>query len=396
MIELIGGSSVTSKRHARMLTGLRSVVAEGCRVTLEDGREYVDWQMGLHGSIYGYRPEWWVAAIRDALKSICANSFGCAAERVAAELLAGFYPDIEAVRFMTNGSDPCAAAVKLSRAVTGRDKLLVYGYHGTASAYCTPPEANSRPNLPAQDMRRGSMESEREAFVPLRWLDFEPFQADQEDALDEIAAVVVECPPMDASGNAVRGWQGWLRCVATTAHAHGALFVLDEVVTGFRYVAGGAAEYYGLRGFVDLYCFGKTMGNGYPVAALAGRAEIMRELANGVHFSGTFFGDPLGMAAAVATLKRLNEEPPWKSLYWLGHMLKQRWNGLNLLWKLVGHPTRPVIELDTPEDVEAFTDLRRHLFRKGHIVTSHPWYVTTAHKCWDIDSLALAAGRWEA
>ena len=389
MIKVTNDSSITSKRPARMLTGLRSVQTHGCKVMLEDGRWYVDWQMGLHGAIYGYRPGWWIDAIRWAADESCANSFGCRDERIVAEMLGEFYPDIEAVRFMLNGSDPCAAAVKLARAVTGRDKILVYGYHGTCSAYASPPTA-----FDADDNRRGTLEAEREAFVPLGWTDRIQGKTDQYPVLglpqlrDELAAVIVECPPIDGGREKAAEWLHWL---ATWAHTSGALFVLDEVVTGFRYGPGGAAEYYGLQGLVDLYCFGKTLGNGYPVAALAGKQAIMKELAGEpgkglVHYSGTFFAEPIGMAVARAFLRQLREEPPWDYLRYIGEVLVDNWNLLGTTWKLQGHPTRPVLVGDKrlSEDI---TPLRRHLFARGHIVVEHPWYVSTATDQEDIDSL---------
>ena len=378
-VEVANDSSITSKRPARMLTGLRSVRALGCKVMLEDGRWRVDWQMGLHGAIYGYRPRWWVDAIYNAAGESCANSFGCRDERIVAEMLGGFYP-IEAVRFMLNGSDPCAAAVKLARAVTDRDKILVYGYHGTCSAYASPPTA-----FDADDNRRGTMEAERAAFVPLGWLEW-PMQP-----LSEIAAVIIECPPIDGGREEA---QNWLHNLARLARDCNALFVLDEVVTGFRYGPGGAAEYYGLQGLVDLYCFGKTLGNGYPVAALAGKQAIMKELAGEpgkglVHYSGTFFAEPIGMAVARAFLRQLREEPPWEYLHGVGMALTDKWNELGLVWKLQGHPTRPVLIGDKclSEDI---TPLRRHLFARGHIVVEHPWYVSTATDQEDIDALLRA------
>jgi adenosylmethionine-8-amino-7-oxononanoate aminotransferase len=236
--------------------------------------------------------------------------------------------------------------------------------------------------MPLIDMRRGTLEAEREAFVPLDWLgDISP--------LNDIAAVVVECPPDD------RGYEeaaAWLRALIDMAHDAGALFVLDEVVTALRYAPGGAAEYYGLQGQVDLYCFGKTLGNGYPVACLAGRKAIMDELTNGVHFSGTFFGEPLGLAAARATLERAHSDPPWDHLYAVGQYLVAEWNALGLEWQLVGHPTRPVIEPRTKE----FKSLRQHLFARGHIVVDCPWYVTTATTTADVDALVSRAVEWAA
>ncbi|GAG06272.1 unnamed protein product, partial [marine sediment metagenome] len=252
-------------------------------------------------------------------------------------------------------------------------------------AYATPPEVNARPGLTTIDMRRGTLEAERDAFIPLDWN--RSWLQYQLPRLNDVAAIIVECPPDDGGQEHA---SDWLYELAREASLVNTLFVLDEVVTGFRYGLQGASGHYGLNGLVDLYCFGKTIGNGFPIAALAGRKHIMDELTKGVHFSGTFFGFPLGLAAAKATLRQLRESPPWDHLYDVGNYLKEQWNALPIPYKLHGHPTRPVIDDDTLDD--AFDDLRRHLFNRGHIWVDHPIYVTTAHTSADVDALVTAAG----
>lgn len=389
MAEITNGASTTSRNPERMLTGLHAARSRDNKVRLTDGRWYIDWESGLSGALFGYRPEWWRDAICDAVyNNGPISSIASQNEPIVADMLTQFYPDVESVRFMCNGSDTCAAAVKLARAVTGRDKILCYGYHGTASAYATPPKANARGALP-MDMRRGTLEAEREAFVPLEWLgDFSSRTGALSWHAKEIAAVIVECPPDDKGQDAGRVW---LNTLADMTHERGALFILDEVVTGFRYGPGGAAEYYDLQGKVDLYCFGKTLGNGYPISALAGKSSVMQELANGVHFSGTFFGEPIGLATAKATLHQLLEHPPWEHLYEIGEFLKLQWNTLDLPWKLIGHPTRPVLDGDD----DRLDDLRRWLFRHGHIIVSAPWYVSTATEKADVFDLVKWAEKWK-
>jgi glutamate-1-semialdehyde 2,1-aminomutase len=404
MIEVTNGASITSKSPRRTGTTLRAVCSDGLQVRLEDGRWYRDWQMGLHGILYGYRPDWWVQAMQEAIEHGPASSLPCRDEHIVAGMLAQFYPDVEAARFLANGSDPCAAAVKIARAYTGRDRVLVYGYHGTCSAYAAPPTP-----FDPDDNRRGTLEAERLAYVPLEWRgdfgelftssgSFDSRTGTVEIYLHNIAAVIVECPPVDGDQAAA---SEWLQELATTAYNAGALFVLDEVVTGFRYSPSGAAGYYKLHGLVDLYCFGKTLGNGYPVAALAGKKEYMDELVGRkgvggkVHWSGTWAGEPLGMAAARAMLWQLNDEPPWDYLYEMGHALVGQWNALDLPWKLQGHVTRPVLAGVDDETRGDFERFRRHLFNRGHIIFEHPWYVTMATRKDDIAALIAAAGRWE-
>lgn len=380
-IEVTNGASVTSKGPSRVLTNLRMVRSFGNKVELEDGRVYIDWQMGLHGALYGYRPPWWVDALRDAIDAGPASSIACKDERIVAEMLGEFYPDIEAVRFLVNGSDPCAAAVKIARHVTGRDKLLVYGYHGTASCYCSPPE------IGRHDNRLGTIQAERDAFVPLEWLG-------EYGNLGEIAAVVVECPP--SSGGQFEA-RTWLSALVAEAHKAGALFVLDEVITGFRYGPSGASGRYELRDKVDLYAFGKTLGNGYPVACLAGRKVLMDELADRpdrgkVHWSGTFAGEPLGMAVAKAFLQQLSANSPWGKICELGAELQRLWNERKPGgWEIIGHPTRPKLI----GKMECWQEFQKYMFHRGHIFFAYPMYCTYATDYSDIEQLVNIASRWK-
>lgn len=380
-MNITNGASITSKSPKRMLTELRSTAAHGMMARLENGKLYHDWQAGLRGDIFGYSPEWWRWAVSDAVGLGPASSIAHQDERVVAELVTRLYPDIEAVRFMLNGSDPCAAAVKLARAITGREKILTYGYHGTASAYAAPPTP-----FDPDDNRLGTMQAEQDAYISVDWLG----GIRGKRGMPNAAAIIVECPPVDNGKEKAKEWLHWL---ADGALEREMLFILDEVVTGFRYAPGGAAEYYDLLGKVDLYCFGKTLGNGFPISALAGKESVMQWLAEKpggggkVHWSNTFNGEPFGLAAAKATLQQLLDSPPWEHLYCIGDYLKTKWNELDLPWQLVGHSTRPVLQ--GPD--EGLDDLRRHLFAQGHIVVKHPWFVSTATTEADVDDLVEKA-----
>ena len=368
MIEIVNGASITSKSPKRTSTTLRSTYARGIRVRLEDGRLYNDWQMGLYGPIFGYAPDWWIKALRAATFSGPASSIPAEDEVRVANLLGILYPDIESVRFMLNGSDPNAAAVKLARALTGRDKVLKQGYHGFASCFSDDDGDN-----------KGHLQAEIDASPNLDFGDFEALKA-----LDDCAAVIVELPAIMGDCYDDQLARSFLHACADEAHSRGALFILDEVVTGFRLAGGGAAEVYDLFGKVDLYCFGKALGNGYPVACLAGKKDVMAPLAGvGVHFSATFFGEPMGLAAAEATLHHLIVDKPWPYLYEMGDALATTWNGAELPWRIAGHPVRP--HLIGP--VEGFNEFRLAMFEQGHILFNYPWYMTTAHTEEDIDRL---------
>lgn len=384
MTLITGGASTSSRRPERVGLQGRAIAANKNRVGLTGGSIVTDWQMGLAGPIFGYNPSFYtealITAVREGKGTV--TSVAHEDEETVAEMLTDFYPDVERVRFMCNGSDPCAAAVKLARAVTDREAILSYGYHGTSSAYADSPD--NRPNLGDIDMSRGTMAAERAAYRPMDWLEEEIHIG------ADVAAVIVECPPVD---NGTLSSRGWLQMLANRARKNGSLFILDEVVTGFRYGPGGASELYQLQDKVDLYCFGKTLGNGFPIAALAGRHAIMEELTNGVHFSGTFYGHPLGLAVAKATLKELSKNPPWDHLYDIGEMLKEEWNAV-VPYRLVGHPSRPIINDATID--KRFWAMRNALALQGQLFFDHPWYVSTATQENDITRLVDEAKGWLA
>jgi len=315
-------------------------------------------------------------------------------EEVVTGQIAQFYP-FSHVRYCCNGSDPLAASVKLARAWTGRSRILSFGYHGTCSAFCPGPNDPTRPGLGDFPRNLGTLQAERDAYVPIEWCG--PFVAHFKEDSDNLPAmVVVECPPVDGGREQA---STWLKNLSALCHRYSTLFVLDEVVTGFRYGPDGAMGYYGLTpDDVDLLAIGKTLGNGFPVSALLGRGDVMQQLAGTekgqVHWSGTFGGEPTGMAIASAFLRQLNEDSPWDNLYYVGEYLCEEWNYLDIPWKLDGHPTRPVIWPEPDEDDQNWLDLRRYLLRRGHVVVSHPWYVCTETKHEDVRSLCTAVQLW--
>ena len=387
-MKLINGASTSSRNPERMLTKMKAKQTRGSKVLLQDGKWYRDFQMGLHGPLAGYAPGWWVEAVGEASANGTTSSITHEFTTTAADLLSDFYPDFSdfGIRWMCNGSDACGAAAKIARAFTGREPIISYGYHGWHSTFATPPERQVRPGTNEIDMRGGCLQAEKDAYIPLEWLGhLEP------NDFKQSAAVFLETPPHDGGQDVATVW---LHAVAEMAHKYGCLCVLDEVVTGIRYQASGATGYYQLGDKVDLVCFGKTIGNGFPVSALVGKMEYMDKLRAGTHASGTFFGNPIGLAAVVATLTHFQEQPPWGYIHALGNQLKAEWNELDIPWKLIGHPTRPII--DPESDMNGYDDLRRHLFREGIIVVDHPWFATTAHTQADITALVQGVKGWLA
>lgn len=272
-----------------------------------------------------------------------------------AERLVAAMPGAEAVRFTKTGSEAAAAAVRVARAVTGRDRVVVAGYHGWHDWYIG--ATSRRLGVPAatsdlvEAVPAGSLQALRELL---------------ERRTGEVAAVIIE--PAGAREPELRE----LQQVVDLAHKHGALAIFDEIVTGLRLARGGAQEHYGAR--ADLSCLGKALGNGMPIAALTGRHEYMGILDNGVFVSGTHGGETLSLAAAAATLDVLRDEPVHEHLWRQGRALQ---SGIRELsdrhdlqdWVSCGGPAPlTIITVREPVpggDLPAKTLLQQELLKRG-------------------------------
>jgi glutamate-1-semialdehyde 2,1-aminomutase len=217
-------------------------------------------------------------------------------------------PCAEMVRFGKNGSDATAGAVRLARAYTGRDHVAVCGYHGWQDWYI----GSTARNL-------GVPKAVRDLTHAFRFNDLDSLRAVFKEHPDDVACIIME--PM----NVEEPEEGFLQAVRELAHEGGALFVFDETITGFRFSRGGAQELFGV--IPDLATFGKGLANGYPVAALVGRADIMRLLEE-VFFSFTFGGETLSLAAALATMEKLEREPVIETLWSQGRKVVSGVNAL--------------------------------------------------------------------
>jgi glutamate-1-semialdehyde 2,1-aminomutase len=232
----------------------------------------------------------------------------------AAELMCETLEWPDMVRFGSTGTEMVQAALRVARAATGRRKFVRFEghYHGWLdNVLLTIEEGRPRPASAGQ-----VGEYLADARV-LPWNDLEAVRGALEDEGDHIAAVLME--PMMLNAGAIAPRPGYLEGVRDLCRRHGALLVYDEVITGFRLALGGAAARFGA--IPDLAVYGKAMGSGWPVAALAGRRELMELLGEGVNHSGTFNANVMAMAATLATLRLLRETPPYDHIAQVGEQL---------------------------------------------------------------------------
>ncbi|MDQ6750956.1 MAG: glutamate-1-semialdehyde 2,1-aminomutase, partial [Actinomycetota bacterium] len=276
--------------------------AQGAMLTDVDGNEYVDWVCSWGPLILGHSDPEVLAAIEGA--AVRGTTFGAPTEgEVAlAETVAARIPSVEMLRMTSSGTEAAMSAIRLARAVTGRTKLLKFAgaYHGHVDGLLA--EAGSGLATQAIPSSPGVPEAATAATVIVPWNAADAVW----DAVGRhrFAAILVE--PVPANMGVVPAHDGFLQSLREAADDSGALLVFDEVITGFRVARGGAQELYGVR--PDLTVMGKIVGGGLPAAAYGGARELMNQIApaGDVYQAGTLSGNPLAVAAALTTLRRLD------------------------------------------------------------------------------------------
>jgi glutamate-1-semialdehyde 2,1-aminomutase/spore coat polysaccharide biosynthesis protein SpsF len=286
---------------------------KGGRVWDVDENEYVDLVCGLLPVLLGYCDPDVDAAIKAQLENGISFSLATELEIELAERLVEMIPCAEMVRFGKNGTDATSATIRLARAYTGRDHVLACGYHGWQDWYIS--STTRSKGIPA-------VIGELTHKVPFN--DLEAVREKLRAYPGNVAALIME--PM----NVEEPNPGYLEELKELLHADGALLIFDEVVTGFRYARGGAQELFGVT--PDLSSFGKAMGNGMPISAVVGRADIMCEMEE-IFFSSTFGGETLSLAAAIATVDKLNDQPVIERIWETGDRLG---NGIRMLLSETG------------------------------------------------------------
>lgn len=291
------GSQTFSKSHIQFPASqapLYVTHADGCRIFDVDGNDYIDMVSAIMPVILGYRDPDVDLAIRRQLDKGIIFSLATKEEAELAELLCHHIPCAESVKFGKSGTDVTTAAIRLARAYTGRDHILVGGYHGWAdwSMAC----------------------SNRDAGIPTRVkMMSKPLSSYDQSYPEHLAAIIVE--PNDNPEK--------LKELREYCTKHGIVLIFDEIITGFRYHMGGAQKLFDV--LPDLACFGKAMGNGMPISAVVGRREIMRLMQppNNIFYSGTMFGESLSIAAAIATIQKLDRTRAIRDIWERGDLLAE-------------------------------------------------------------------------
>ena len=281
--------------------------AKGAYLFDEDGNQYIDFISSWGPLILGHSYKPVVQAVQNQAEKGTSYGIPTELETNIAELALSMAPNIDKIRFVNSGTEACMSAVRLARGFTGREKIIKFSgcYHGHSDAFLIQAGSGAvtfgSPNSPGvtQGTAKDTLLAKYNNVDSVTQL----FKANP----DEIAAIIIE--PVAGNMGCIPPEAGFLESLRYLCDQNGALLIFDEVMTGFRLAAGGAQQLLGVD--ADIVTYGKVIGGGLPVGAFAARDEIMDFLApvGPVYQAGTLSGNPLAMAAGLAMLTALNEQP---------------------------------------------------------------------------------------
>ena len=389
----------------------------GSHVWDVDGNEYVDFMMSFGALIQGHAHSRIVEVVSRAIAEGSHFAAATPAETEAAERFCRMVPSAEVVRFANTGSEATMLALRLARAHTGRTKFLKFEghYHGWYDPYCLnghshPIEQIGPPENPTKiPDSEGIPSAVFDDVIVAAWNDVQMLEKILREHGHELAAVITE--PIMANMGCIPPRDGYLQKLCDLAHQYGALFILDEVVTGFRYAPGGCQQLYNLK--PDLSTFGKALGAGFPIGAVAGPRAILDRMRWSEHMVlhyGTFNGHRLTMNVVAANLDLLAAEGTHRKLFAVGDAAIA---GLRDLFRR--HQIRAIVqgfgpmfqiyfaERDAVHDYRdycQFVDTKKYsrfvhrLLEHGIYMTPSNglhWIISTAHTEEDVETLLAAA-----
>ncbi len=390
---------------------------QGSHVWDADDNEYVDFMMSFGALIQGHAHPKLVEVVSQTMAQGSHFAAATSAEVEAAERLRRMVPSAEVVRFANSGSEATMLALRLARAHTGRNKFLKFEghYHGWYDPYLLNAHSHAPDKLgPPENPNRmpdseGIPASTFDDVVLAPWNDFAALERVMKQHGRELAAVITE--PIMANMGCILPREGYLERLRALTQGYGALLILDEVVTGFRYAPGGCQEYYGI--LPDISTFGKALGAGFPVGAVAGPRSIldrMRWSENMVLHYGTFNGHRLTMKVVAANLELLLANGAYQKLHAVGDAaisgLREVFRRRNT--KAIVQGFGPMFQIYFTDrdaihdyrdyctylDTRLYSRFVHRLLERGIYVTPSNglhWIISTAHRDEDIALLIEAA-----
>ncbi len=385
---IVGGGQAHKRPVDIMKLGGPSFAArgKGARFWDVDGHEYLDYLLGYGPIVLGHCDPRINEAVRRQMEEGTVFSIEHPLEIDLAETLIEMIPYAEMVMYFVGGSSATMGAIRCARAHTGRERIIRCGYHGWLD-WCVP----DNPGVPRFN---------RETSLAVRYNDLPALQNLLHTFRGEVAGVLVES--VQDNGPSPDYFPG----VRRLCDEHGAVFILDEIKTGFRFGLEGAGPRFGAQ--PDLATFGKAMCNGYPAAVVVGKRSVLEKRTD-THMAATFHGDLLSVAAALTTIRVMKEQDGIGHFWRLGQRLM---DGLNRVAregeipvKFIGFAPMPVLKpTDESDPTPCPNELRDEVLRqfcaalqrRGIFATPHPWFLSLSHTPRDIDrtiEVAAEAGR---
>jgi len=321
--EVIPGGVNSPVRAFRAVGGQPLFIdrGQGSHIWDADGREFIDYVGSWGPLIFGHRPADVVKALEEVLA--IGTSFGAPTEREVelAELITKLVPSVVKVRLVNSGTEATLSAIRLARGFTGRERIVKFDgcYHGHGDSLLV--KAGSGVATLGLPDSPGVPQSLAELTTVLPFNNPDALKSEFDRRGQDIACVIIE--PVVGNMGCVPPRASYLELLRDVTKRSGTVLIFDEVMTGFRLAPGGAQQRYGIQ--ADLTTMGKVIGGGLPVGAYGGRAEIMNRVAPAgpVYQAGTLSGNPLAVAAGLATLRRLERENPYDKLEQLGSRLER-------------------------------------------------------------------------
>ncbi|MGZ6340516.1 MAG: aspartate aminotransferase family protein [Candidatus Limnocylindrales bacterium] len=377
---------------------------QGSHIWDLDGNEFIDLRMGYGPVILGHADPRVDDYVNERMRKGVSFSLTTEDEVRAAELVCELTGWVEMARLTVSGTEATMHAMRVARGYTGRDKIVKFegqyhGVHDYALISVLPndvSELGDRDNPVHLAWGRGIPGAVAETVIPVPYNDLATLRRVFEREGDDIAGVIIE--PVLGNAQGILPRPGFLQGVRAITEEFGAVLIFDEVKTGFRFARGGAAEFFGIR--PDLGTFAKAMGNGYPAAAFGGRREIMSILPDKVSHGGTYAGNRVAAAAAVATLSILKDGTVLRAIADTGRRIQEGLSEVisrhGLPFVFTGHPTMfgVMFSEQVPTDYRGWADTDHELYdaiavgmqARGAMPepdSREPWFLSAAHTAGD-------------